>query len=110
MLLRLLQFPLLFLLVYAVIRITLNRLDQAHAELERLGHPFSLWNWLNLPALRREHRRRQVETSRTFLESRAHLALAKDLVYQEISRLIQAGASFEEAARTVLLEEENAQR
>ena len=107
MLLRLLQFPLVLLMVYAVIRFTLHRIDRAQAELERLGKPFSLWNWLNLPALRREYRSRQQTSSREFLESLASTSIAKDVVFGEIRRSMQAGATFEEAARSVILGEES---
>lgn len=106
MMIRLLQLPLVILTVYAVVRFTLHRIDRAHAELEHLGHPFSLWNWLNLPALRREHRSRQQQSSRTFLETLASRSLAKDLVYAEIRQAMEAGASFEVAARHVILGEE----
>jgi len=107
MLIRLLQFPLVVLMVYAVIRFTLYRIDRVQAELEHLGHPFSLWNWLNLPALRREQARRQSQTSREFLEALAARELAKDSVYAEIKAKMQADSlSFEDAARTVLLGEE----
>lgn len=93
MLIRLLQFPLVILMVYAVIRFTLYRIDRIQAELERLGHPFTFANWLNLSALRREHARHW-----------AGHALARADIQ---ARMDDEGLSFEEAARAVILGEEN---
>lgn len=103
MLIRLLQLPLVVLMVYAVIRFTLYRIDRVQAELEHLGHPFSLWNWLNLSALRREQARRQTQSSREFLQSLATHTLAKADIQ---ARMEAEGLTFEEAARAVILGEE----
>ena len=92
MLIRLLQFPLVILMVYAVIRFTLYRIDRIQAELERLGHPFTFTNWLNLPTLRRQASR----------EWAGHALARADIQ----ARMDAEGLSFEEAARAVILGKE----
>ena len=106
MLLPLIEIVLLVLLISVLVRFTLRRIDRASRDLEFLGHPFTVWNWMNLPGLRGQHRLQQLTSARDYLESVAGLDRAKQLVHGEILKLMENdGLTFESAARAVLLEE-----
>ena len=67
--LLLVRLILLALLAVMLLRWTLCWIERASADLQTMGHPFTIGNWFLLPVLRERHRQERRRKAMQHLES-----------------------------------------